>query len=123
MLAFLDSLGEPGAPERLLASDVSFTAMETGEVTRGREAVTRLLAYLHREAFAARPKVRTLNATPGRVVVEADFVGHHAGEFAGIAPTGRAVRVPYVATCEVAGAEIVAIGAYLPLDAVLRQLR
>jgi predicted ester cyclase len=27
--------------------------------------------------------------------LEADFVAHHIGEFAGIAPTGRNIRVPY----------------------------
>jgi predicted ester cyclase len=121
--AFFDSLGGQGDPDRLLAADVSFTAMETGEVTHGREAVAHLLAYLHREAFAAAPEVKTLNATPGRVVVVADFAGRHIGEFAGVAPTGREVRVPYVATCEVVGEEIVAIRAYLPLDALLQQLR
>jgi predicted ester cyclase len=31
----------------------------------------------------------------GKAAIEADFAGTHVGEFAGIQPTGRMVRVPY----------------------------
>ncbi len=122
--AFLAALGEGGGePARFLAEGATFTAMETGEVTRGREAVAALLALLWQQAFAATPIVRTLVVTPERVMAEAQFVGLHVGEFAGVLPTGRAVSVPYAAAFDVADDTITAIRAYLPLDALLRQIR
>jgi predicted ester cyclase len=107
----------------LLADDVALTVMGTGEVTHGRAAVIALLDRLHRRAFTAPPVVRAMIADQGRAMVEAEFVGAHAGEFAGIAPTGRQVRVAYAAAYDLQGGAIVALRLYLPLDALVRQLR
>ena len=107
----------------LLADDVALTVMGTGEVTHGRAAVIALLDHLHRRAFTAPPVVRAMIADQGRAMVEAEFVGAHAGEFAGIAPTGRQVRIAYAAAYDLQGESIVALRLYLPLDALVRQLR
>ncbi len=58
-----------------------------------------------------------------RAAVEAEFVGTHVGEFAGLAPTGRLVRVPYAVAYDLAGETIAALRLYLPLDALVRQIR
>ena len=97
--------------------------METGEVTRGRAAVAALLAYLHRSAFAAPPVVVTLVAGTDRALIEAEFAGQHTGEVAGISPTGRMVHLHYAVAYDLVADTISAVRLYLPLDALVRQLR
>jgi len=122
-VGLLDALAGRGGVAGWLAPAVELEVTETGEVTRGREAVAALLAYLHRQAFAATPVVRSLVVTPDLALAEVEFVATHVGEFAGVAATGRKVRVAYALACEVAGGRIVALRAYMPLDALLRQIR
>jgi predicted ester cyclase len=97
--------------------------METGEVAHGRDAIVGLVDHLHHQAFAGSPIVRSLVAEGSRAAVEGEFVGRHVGEFAGIAPTGRTVRVPFAAAYDLAGGTIGALRVYLPMDALVRQLR
>jgi predicted ester cyclase len=97
--------------------------METGEITQGRRTVVALLDYLHQRAFAAPPNVATLVAGANRAMIEAEFTGIHRGEFAGIAPTGHEVRVPYVAVYDLGAEAITGVRLYLSLDALVRQLR
>jgi predicted ester cyclase len=106
-----------------LTEDVVLTFMETGEITHGRTAVAALLAYLHRTAFAAPPTISTLVAGTEHAMIEAEFAGPHTGEFAGIAPTGRRVRLPYAVAYDLGPDTIRAVRLYLPLDALVRQLR
>jgi predicted ester cyclase len=106
-----------------LADDVALTMMQTGEVTRGRAAVAALLSYLHCSAFAAPPAVATLVAGADQAMIEAEFTGQHTGEFAGIAPAGRRVQVPYAVAYDLAADSISAMRLYLPLDSLVRQLR
>ena len=121
--AYLDALVGGGDYGAHLAEDATLTAMETGEVSRGRAAVVGLIDFLHRRAFAASPVVRSVTVDAGRAALEADFAGTHVGEFAGVAPTGKAVRVPYAVAYDLAGDRIAALRLYLPTDALLRQLR
>ena len=119
----LDALCGTGDCGAVLADDVVLTIMETGEVTRGRIAVAALLAYLHRSAFAAPPAVAAVVAGTERAMVEAEFAGQHTGEFAGIPPTGRMVRLKYAVAYDLGADTISAVRLYLPLDALVRQLR
>ena len=119
-LAGLRSPGDCGAA---LSDDVTLTIMATGEITRGRAAVVSLLDYLHQQAFAAPPSVASLVTGADRAMIEADFAGVHTGEFAGIPPTGRRVRVAYVAAYDLSTEGISAVRLYLPLDSLVRQLR
>ena len=121
--AHLDALCGAGDCGTALTDAVALTMMETGEVTRGRAAVAALLAYLHRSAFAAPPAVATLVTGPERAMIEAEFVGRHTGEFAGIPPTGRLVRLHYAVAYDLGAGSISAVRLYLPLDALVRQLR
>lgn len=119
----LDELCGAGDCGAALTDDVALTVMETGEVTRGRTAVAALLAYLHRSAFAAPPAVVTLVAGTEQAMIEAQFAGQHTGEFAGIPPTGRMVRLPYAVAYDLGADAISAVRLYLPLDALVHQLR
>ena len=123
--AHLAALCGAGDCATALREDVALTMMETGEVTRGRASVATLLSYLHRAAFAAPPAVSTLVVEADRALIEAVFAGRHLGEFAGILPTGRTVRLPYVVAydLDVATDTIRAMRLYLPLDMLIRQLR
>lgn len=123
MTAYLDALGHGGDYGRSLSEGVTLTVMDTGETTRGREAVVGLIDYLHQTAFAAAPDFAPPVVAAGRAMLEAVFVATHVGEFAGIAPTGRQVRVPYTVAYDVADDEITALRIYLPMDALVRQLR
>lgn len=121
--AHLEALCGAGECGATLTEDIALTIMETGEVTRGRAAVAALLAYLHRSAFAAPPAVAMLVAGAERAMIEAEFAGQHVGEFAGIPPTGRMVRLPYAVAYDLDGDAIRAARLYLPLDALVRRLR
>lgn len=123
MSALFAALAGRGELARCFAPEVTLTTMETGEVVSGREAVASLLDALYRVSFDTTPVIRSLVAKPGLAVAEADFYGTHAGEFAGVAPTGREVKVAHVIACAVAGRTITAMRLYLPLDALSRQLR
>jgi predicted ester cyclase len=121
--AHLEALCGAGDGRAGLADDTTLTIMETGEVTRGGAAVAALLTYLHHTAFAAPPVVSTLVVGTNRALIEAEFTGRHTGEFAGIAPTGRMVRLHYVAAYDLGADAIGAVRLYFPMDALIRQLR
>jgi predicted ester cyclase len=121
--AFLDALVVGGQYGDHLADQVTHTLMETGEVTRGREAVVGLIDHLYRQAFAGSAVVRGLVVEGGRASLEAEFVGRHVGEFAGISPTGRSVRVPFAVAYDLDAGTIAALRIYLPMDALVRQIR
>jgi predicted ester cyclase len=85
----------------ILADDVVFTSMNTAEEDRGPEGVLGSLTYIYHVAFDARFELRNLIVDGGIGVAEADFVGEHIGEFAGIRPTHKHVRVPLCVVYEV----------------------
>ena len=119
----LDALCGAGDCGAALADNVALTIMETGEDTRGRAAVASLLTYLHRSAFAAPPAVATLVVGTERAMIEAEFAGQHTGEFAGIPPTGRMVRLHYAVAYDLGVDSIIAMRLYFPMDRLVRQLR
>jgi predicted ester cyclase len=120
---FLNALASGDRYDDHLAERVTHTVMETGEVTTGRNAVVRLTDHLYREAFAASLNLRGLVVEGQRACLEADFVGTHVGEFAGILPTRRIVGVPVAVACDVADGKIAALRVYVSLDALVRQVR
>lgn len=123
MSAYLDALVTRGDYGRYFAETVTFTMMDTGEITRGRDAVIGLIDYLHTQAFDATPVVRRVVVDGSHSVLEAEFTGTHTAEFAGIAPTGRSVRMPYAVAYDIADSEITALRIYLSMDVLVRQLR
>ena len=123
MEAYLEDLRGRGPYKRHFSEDVAFAVVGTDIEATGPDAVEQMIDYFHREAFDARPEVRTLVAASDRAVAEFDFVGKHTGEFSGIAATGREVSVPYCAVYDLdEGEKIKALRLYFPMDVLLRQL-
>ena len=77
---------------------------------------------MHENAFDARPELKNLLVDAGKAAIEADFAGTHTGEFAGIQPTGRAVRVPYSVIYDLREDKISALRIYFPMSTLIQQL-
>ena len=122
MNAYVEDLIKGGAYKRHFSDDVAFAIVGTGPEATGPDAVEQTIEHFHREAFDARPEVRTLVVAKDRAVAELDFVGRHTGEFSGVAATGGEVSVPYCAVYDLQGEKIKALRLYFPMDALLRQL-
>jgi steroid delta-isomerase-like uncharacterized protein len=106
----------------MMADDVVFTSMATGDEHRGVEGVRRMLEHVYHEAFDARAESRTRIYADDNAVLEADFVGTHVGTFAGIPATCRSARVPLCVVYDLRDGRIVRGRVYLELPVLLRQL-
>lgn len=106
----------------MLAEDVVFTMMGTGEATQGKEAVQGMLAYFYSIAFQAQAEEQLLLIGDGKAVFEGTFVGTHIGEFAGIPPTGKAVRVPLCIVYELEADLIRQARIYFEMGVLMAQL-
>src|SRR3954452_11583516 len=76
-------------------NDAELVLVSGGQTVRGRDAVASTIRVLHEQAFDGSPELVSLVVDGDRAALEAEFVGRHIGEFAGVAPPGRAFRVPY----------------------------
>jgi steroid delta-isomerase-like uncharacterized protein len=106
----------------VLADDVVFTTMNTAEEDRGPEGVSQSLNYIYHVAFDARFELTNLIIEGGIGAAEADFVGEHIGEFAGIPPTHKQVRVPLCVIYEVEDEKIKRARIYFEMPAMFEQL-
>ena len=106
----------------MMAEDVVFTHMATGQEHRGPDAVLRMLDYMYRQAFDAKAEIRSRICGENQAVLEADFVGKHIGEFAGIPATGRSVRVPLCVVYDLEADQIKRARVYLEIPVLMRQL-
>jgi predicted ester cyclase len=97
MDAYLQALTTRGAFADFLTDDVTLDMVGAGMTAQGRAQVENVIRYAHEQAFDGRPELKSLIVDPDgrRSAIEADFIGRHTGEFAGIPATGRNVRVPY----------------------------
>jgi|tagenome__1003787_1003787.scaffolds.fasta_scaffold20277478_2 steroid delta-isomerase-like uncharacterized protein len=120
---YLDALRSGGDFGASFADDVRWTTMETGEVISGRDAVRDFIVAMHAKQFEAAPELEGVVYGDGAVALEATFVGKHVAEFAGVEPTGAVVRVPYSMFYEIEGGRITALRAYLPIAALVEQLK
>lgn len=78
----------------MLAKDVVFKMMATGEETKGPEAILGMMQYLYHVAFEATADAWILLFGENNAMLEGSFVGKHIGEFNGIPATGKDVNVP-----------------------------
>jgi steroid delta-isomerase-like uncharacterized protein len=106
----------------MMAEDVVFTTMATGDEHRGVEEVRRMLEHVYHQAFEATAETRTRIYAENHAVLEADFVGTHIGPFAGVPATGRQVRVPLCVVYDLQDGRIVRGRVYLELPVLMRQL-
>ncbi len=105
-----------------MADDVVFRVMATGAEHRTPAGVLGLLQYFYHVAFEAAAETRRFVVGPGSAVLEADFVGRHIGEFAGVPATGREVRVPLCVCYDLADGKIVEGRVYFEIPAFLAQV-
>jgi steroid delta-isomerase-like uncharacterized protein len=106
----------------MMAEDVVFTNMATGEEHRGVDGVRRMLDFVYHTAFDATAETRHRIFAESQGVLEADFVGTHIGTFAGIPATRRKVRVPLCVVYDLEDGKIKKGRIYLEMPVLLRQL-
>ena len=122
MQQYLDALVARADYGQYFTDDVVVTVEGSDQRADGREAGEQLIRYMHEMAFDARPELKNLLVDEGKAAIEADFVGSHTGEFAGIAATGREVRVPYAVVYDLHGDQISRLRIYLPLSVLVEQI-
>jgi predicted ester cyclase len=122
MEQYLDALVARADYGRYFTDDVVVTVEGSDQRAEGPEAGEQLIRYMHEIAFDARPELKNLLVDEGKAAIEADFVGTHIGEFAGVAPTGRAVRVPYSVIYDLRGDQISKLRIYMPMSTLVEQI-
>jgi len=122
MQEYLDALGKRSDYTVYFTDDVVATLEGTDQRAVGREAAGQLIRYIHEGAFDARPEIKNLLVDDGKAAIEADFAGTHTGEFGGIQPTGREVRVPYSVVYDIRGDQISALRIYFPISLLMEQI-
>lgn len=106
----------------MMADDVVFTNMATGDENRGPDGVREMLNYIYHVAFDARADVKNVIITDGKAVMEADFVGKHIAEFAGVPATNKQVKVPLCVVYDLENDRIKKARIYFEVPALLAQL-
>jgi len=107
---------------RWMADDVVFRVMATGQEHRTPAGVLGMLQYFYHVAFEATAETHKFVVGPGSAVLEADFVGRHIGEFAGVPATDREVRVPLCVCYDLRDGKIVEGRVYFEIPAFLAQV-
>jgi predicted ester cyclase len=120
--AYVDALGARADFARFFTDDIQASIVGTPQHATGREAVEQLIRFMHEVAFDARPELKNLLVDEGKAAVEADFVGVHVGEFAGVAASQTSVRVPYSVIYDLDGDRISGLRIYMPMQDLLAQL-
>ena len=106
----------------MMAPDVVFTSMATGDEHRGVEALAGMLHYIYHVAFDAHAETKSIICSDNQAVLEADFVGKHIGEFAGVPATGKDVRVPLCVVYDLEAGKIKRGRVYFEVPAFLKQI-
>ena len=106
----------------MMAEDVVFTIMATGQEHHGRDGVFGMLQYFYHIAFDATAITRVSLFGENNAMIEGDFVGKHIGEFAGIPATGKDVRVPLCVVYDLVNDQIKHGHVYFEMPALLQQL-
>jgi steroid delta-isomerase-like uncharacterized protein len=105
-----------------MAPDVRFRVMATGDEHRTPEGVKAMLDFFYHQAFDATAEVHHVIVGEGVAAMEATFVGRHIGEFAGVPPTDREVRVPFAVHYDLRDGQIVEGRVYWEVPAFLAQV-
>ena len=106
----------------MMADDVVFTHMATGDEHHGPDGVRRMLDYVYHQAFDAHAETLNLVCEADHAVLEGRFVGKHTGEFAGVPATGREVRVPICVVYDLADGKIRRGRVYFEVPVLMQQL-
>ncbi len=106
-----------------IAEDAVFINMESGEQTKGREAIMQMINYIYHVAFDARADILNYFISEKNAVLEADFAGRHIGEFAGIQPANKEVHVPLCITYDLENGLIKTARIYMLSSVMMNQLQ
>ena len=106
----------------MMSPDVVFTHMATGDEHRGVEALRGMLHFIYHVAFDAHAETTNIVVADGKAVLEANFVGTHIGEFAGIPATGKTVRVPLCVVYDLENDRITRGRVYFEVPAFMKQV-
>lgn len=106
----------------MMAEDVVFTIMASGQEHGGREGVMGMLNYFYHVAFDATATTRTVLFGESNAMIEGEFVGKHIGEFAAIPATGKSVSVPICVVYDLEHDQIKRGRVYFEMPALLQQL-
>jgi predicted ester cyclase len=96
--------------------------MATGDEHKGVEGLKAMLNFVYHVAFDAKAETKNLVVSDGKAVFEADFVGKHIGELAGVKPTGKIVRVPLCVSYDLENDKIKRGRVYREVPAFLKQV-
>ena len=106
----------------MMADDVVFTIMATGQEHRTPEGVLQMLNYFYHITFDATAETKNTVFADGQAVTESDFIGKHIGEFAGVPATGKDVRVPLCVVYDLENDQIKRGRVYFEMPALMAQL-
>jgi steroid delta-isomerase-like uncharacterized protein len=106
----------------MMAEDVVFTNMASGDVTHGPANLKEMLNYIYHVAFDAKAETKSCIYTESSAVFEADFVGKHIGEFAGVPATNKDVRIPLCVVYDLEGDKIKRARIYFEVPVFFKQV-
>lgn len=122
MTAYVKELLSFGSYADYLAEDVSFTIMGTDHHAKGRRATRQMIDHFHQQAFKTDIQLKNALYGDDQAIAEADFIGTHIEEFAGVAAAGKPVNVPYSVAYDLEDDKIKALRLYFPMDLLIRQI-
>jgi predicted ester cyclase len=123
MDGYMEALLARGDYGRFFAEDIAFSIVGTDQQLTGAEAAEQAIRFMHQGAFDAQPEFVGVLVGERGAAAEAVFVGTHVGEFAGVAATGNAVRVPYSVFYDVDAGAITGLRIYMPMEQLVGQIR
>lgn len=106
----------------MMTDDVVFTTMATGDEAVGRDALREMLHHVYHVAFDAHAEPRSMIVDDSHAVLEGTIVGRHIGEFAGVAATGKEVRIPLCVVYDFRDGRIARGRVYFEIPAFLAQV-
>ena len=107
---------------KFVAPDAVFIMMPTGEEIKGRDAIAKHLDEFYHKQFDAHAEVVSSVFGENKGLLEAVVVGKHTGEFAGIAASGRDIRVPLSVSYELQNGLITKARIYLMANVLFAQI-
>lgn len=105
-----------------IAEDAVFYEMSSGKEYRGRAEIGAVMHYLYHVAFDATAETVNFMIDEEKAMVEGFFKGKHIGEFAGLKPTNREVKVPICVTYTLHNDLIQEARVYMANEVMMAQL-
>jgi steroid delta-isomerase-like uncharacterized protein len=106
----------------MMADDVVFTDMATGEEHQTPEGIRNMLNYFYNVAFEATFERTNLVIADGQGVLEGLIVGKHVGEFVGIPATNKDFRAPTCISYDVVDGKLKRARIYFSVASFIAQV-